>query len=162
MDITWSDLTIPADGIDAAHLLDEWRWLVPKGLEPVVISALGDVFLQDEKGRIFWLDTGWGQLTEVARDFEEFETLLKDEETAVEWFIPQLVGDLMQQGHELGRGQCFGFVVPPVLGGKIALDNFEPIDVNVHVGVLGQIHRQVKDLPPGTPIDQIRLSGPED
>ena len=161
MSLTWSDLTIPPDGIDAEGLLDEWRWLVPKGLEPVVISALGDLFLQDEKGRIFWLDTGWGQLTEVARDFEDFEQQLQDQETAVEWFIPQLVGELMKKGQELGRGQCFGFVVPPVLGGEIALDNFEPIDVSVHVGVLGQIHRQVKDLPPGTPIGKIEITGPE-
>lgn len=161
MKITWSDLTIDPQGLDAASLLDEWRWLVPRHLEPVVISALGDLFLQDQQGRIFWLDTGWGQLTEVARDFEDFEKQLQDHETATEWFIPQLVGDLMAKGKELGQGQCFGFVVPPVLGGEIALDNFEPIDVAVHVGVLGQIHRQVKDLPPGTPIGKIEIGGPE-
>lgn len=45
----------------------------------------------------------------------------------------------------------------PVLGGDESVANLEPTDVSVHFGVLGQIHEQVKDLPPGTEIGEIRL-----
>jgi hypothetical protein len=35
--------------------------------------------------------------------------------------------------------------------------NFEPTDLAVHFGMLGQIHAQIKDLPEGTPIGEIKF-----
>ncbi len=45
-----------------------------------------------------------------------------------------------------------GFKIPPVPGGAITLENIEVIDFVVCVNLAGQLHRQVKDPPPGTPI----------
>jgi hypothetical protein len=33
----------------------------------------------------------------------------------------------------------------------------EPTDVSVHFGILGQIHEQVEDLPPGAEIGEIKF-----
>ena len=33
----------------------------------------------------------------------------------------------------------------------------EPTDLVAHVSLLGQVHRQVRDLPPGTTINEIRI-----
>lgn len=76
---------------------------------------------------------------------------------ANEWFVPQLIGDILTSGKRLAPSECFGYKVPPVLGGEVQPDNFEPTDLQVHFGILGQIHRQVKDLPPGTPIGKIKI-----
>ena len=65
-----------------------------------------------------------------------------------QWFIPQLVGDLIAGGKRLAPGQCYSYKIPPVLEGEIAPANFEPTDLSVHFSVLGQIHRQIKDTPP--------------
>lgn len=157
MRITWKELTVSPDGVDLDGLLDEWRWLADTSYQPVVISALGDLFLRHDDGRIFRLDTGWGRLTEVAASAAEFKQLMVKPENAGEWFVPGLVGDLLAAGKQLGPGQCFGVKVPPVLGGAIEPENFEPVDLVVHFGMLGQIHRQVKQLPPGTPIGEIRF-----
>ena len=157
MRITWNELTVSPDGVDFNDLLSEWRWLVGEEYEPVIISALGDLFLRHEDGRIFWLNAGWGQLTEVAKDPDEFKKLMTQRDNANEWFVPNLVGDLLGSGQTLGPRQCFGFKTPPVLGGEIEPDNFEPTDLSVHFGILGQIHLQVKDLPPGTPIGEIKI-----
>ncbi len=73
---------------------------------------------------------------------------------------PQLVGDILATGKRLQPGQCFGYKVPPVLGGEVEPDNFEPTDLQVHFGILGQIHREVKDLPEGTPISEIKIEPP--
>ena len=78
-------------------------------------------------------------------------------DNANEWFVPNLVGDLLSSGKTLGPRQCFGFKIPPVLGGEIEPDNFEPTGLSVHFGILGQIHLQVKDLPPGTPIGEVKI-----
>lgn len=157
MRITWNELTVSPDGVDLEGLLSEWRWLVDESFQPVVITALGDLFLRHDDGRIFWLDAGSGQLTEVAGSPEEFKQRMVQPENADEWFAPQLVGDILTGGTPLAPGQCFGYKIAPVLGGKFEADNFEPTDLQVHFGILGQIHRQVKDLPPGTPIGEIRI-----
>ena len=157
MRITWNELTISPDGVDFNDLLSEWRWLVGQEYQPVIISALGDLFLRQDDGRIFWLNTGSGELAEVAKDAEEFKNLIVQSDNTDEWFLPNLIGDLLASGKTLGAKECFGYKIPPVLGGKYEPDNFEPTDLSVHFGILGQIHFQIKDLPPGTKIDKIKF-----
>jgi hypothetical protein len=158
MRITWNELTVSPEGVDFDDLLSDWRWLVGEEYRPVVISALGDLFLRHHDGRIFWLNTDWGQLTEVAKSADEFKKLMVQPKFAEEWFIPNLVGDLLSSGKKLGPGDCFSYQVPPALGGEIEPDNFEPTDLSVHFSVLGQIHEQTKDLPEGTPIGEIKIA----
>jgi Domain of unknown function (DUF1851) len=157
MRITWNELTVSPNGIDFDDLLSDWRWLIGEEYQPVVISTLGDLFLRQDDGRIFWLKTGWGQLTEVAVNGEEFKKLMVQPNNAAEWFMPNLVGDLLSSGKRLGPGQCFSYQVPPVLGGEIGPQNFQPTSLSVHFSILGQIHEQVKDLPEGTPIGEIKI-----
>lgn len=158
MRITWDHLLIPAAGVDFQDLLSEWRWLVNAEHRPFLISALGDLFLQHRNGRIYWLNTGSGEFSVVAANIDEFRQKMVKPEFAAEWFLPQLIGDLLTAGLKLGPQQCFGYITPPVLGGAFEVSNFEPTDLSVHFGVTGQIHRQVKDLPPGTPIGKITLA----
>jgi len=40
----------------------------------------------------------------------------------------------------------------------VDLDNVEVIDFVVSLNIAGQIHEQVRDLPPGTPISGITIS----
>jgi peptide chain release factor 1 len=40
------------------------------------------------------------------------------------------------------------------------VENVEPADLEVHLSTTGQIHRQIADLPEGTPIPQIRIDDP--
>jgi hypothetical protein len=155
--ITWAELTVSPVGVDLAGLLSDWQWLVGETYQLMVISVLGDLFLRADDGRMFWLDTGWGRLSEVAANAEDFKQLMVSPRNTNEWFAPNLVGDILTAGQRLGPGECFSYKIPLVLGGKYEPENFEPTDLQVHFSVLGQIHRQVKDLPPGTPIGDIKI-----
>jgi hypothetical protein len=128
-------------------------------MELIVVSSLGDMFLADAEGRVSWLDTGAGQLQQVASSRDEFKRLVQQRENADEWFVPELVGDLMSTGVQLSPGQCWSYKTPPILGGEIEPDNFEPADLSVHFSILGQIHRQVRHLPPGSQISNIKIDG---
>ena len=57
---------------------------------------------------------------------------------------------------ELSEGQCYGFKVPRLLGGKYVRDNVAPTDLTLHYSVLSDVHRQTKDLPDGTKVRVIR------
>src|SRR3990172_11737994 len=101
MRITWNELTVSQDGVDFDDLLSDWRWLVGEEYHAIVISSLGDLFLRHDDGRIFWLNTGWGQLTEVAKNADDFKRLMVQPKNAEEWFIPNLIGDLLSSGKTL-------------------------------------------------------------
>ena len=160
MNVTWKELTVSFQKHCADDLLRDWHWLVGNSMQLLIVSSLGDMFLADAEGRVFWLDTGAGSLQQVAKGAEDFKQLMQQRENAAQWFVPQLVGDLIAAGVLLGAGQCYSYKTPPVLGGQIEPDNFEPTDLSVHFSILGQIHWQVKNLPPGTSIATIKFEKP--
>lgn len=160
MHITWNELTVDFQKHGAENLLEEWRWLLGDSMQLLLVSALGDMFLADDKGHVHWLDAGAGRSEQIADSPEEFKRLMQQRENADQWFVPELVGDLLASGKRLAPGECYSWKKPPGLGGEMEPDNFEPTDLSVHFSILGQIHRQVKDLPPGTRISEIKIKGP--
>lgn len=159
MRITWNELTVGLAQHDAKDLLSEWRWLLGDSMELLLVSSLGDMFLADGDGRVHWLDAGAGMLEPVAESPAQFKELMQQRENANQWFVPQLVGDLLTGGKQLASGECFSYKVPPILGGKLEAANLEPADLSVHFSILGQIHQQVKDLPPGTRLSDVKIEG---
>lgn len=157
MKITWNELAVDLTGNTSEDLLSEWRWLVPDDLQLRMVSTLGDAFLEDSCGKIYWLDVGCAELHCIAKDRAEFDQLRQQPTNANEWFAPQLIGDLLSSGVVLKVGQCFSYNIPPTLNGEFSLENLLPTDISVHFGTLGQIQRQVKPLPVGTVINKVEL-----
>ncbi|WP_394002695.1 T6SS immunity protein Tdi1 domain-containing protein [Luteimonas sp. WGS1318] len=158
MKITWRELAVDLSGQSSDDLMREWRWLVPEALSLRMVSALGDAFLEDASGAIYWLDTGGAELTRIADSRENFDYSRQEPELADRWFAPQLVGDLLSAGHSLGPGQCFSYKTPLTLGGDFKPDNFHASDLIAHFRTLGKIQSQVRDLPLGTLISSVALS----
>lgn len=145
------------DGIAADRLLADWRWLVPTAHTPILMTALGDVFLRDEMGRVHFLDLMCGELKQVAASQEEFDQLCESREQRRSWFVGHLVMELRQLHGELPPGRCYSCKVPLSLGGHFEADNFQPCDLEVHYSVLGQLHQQTRHLPAGTQIGGIKI-----
>lgn len=152
--ITWNELTVRFDTSKSDVLLADWHWLTGNDVELVVVSSLGDLFLRDAQGHILWLDIGAARLTQVAESAEEFKRLMQQTEHTNEWFVPQLIGDLILSGKLLAPGQCYSYKIPPMLSGKMELENFEPADLLVHCSMFGQVGRCIQHLPEGTTINR--------
>jgi hypothetical protein len=157
MRITWNELTVDFQKHGANDLLQDWRWLLGDPMQLLLVSAIGDMFLANPADEVFWLDTGTGQLQKIAASIDQFQQLRQQRENVDQWFIPQLVVDLINSGVRLAPGQCYSYKNPPILGGQTEPSNFQPMDLSVHFSILGQIHQQVKNLPPGTKIKGIKL-----
>ena len=160
MKITWNELIVSPSTPSPEDLLSEWRWLLGHGYQILLISSLGDLFLTDAAGHVHWLDCGAGRLIGIADSLDEFQQLRQEPANAAEWFVPRLVGDIMQGGVRLSPGQCFSYKLPPMLNGRMEPSNFEPADLSVHLSVLGQIALQTKDLPDGTRISGFSTAPP--
>lgn len=148
----WQDYQRDCVGLDADYLLSDWRWLVPNDRRPILLTAFGDWFFERPDGKVEFLDTVGGVLSVVARTTREFSELKARPENQDDWFMHELAALAWDRGLCPDFTQCLGWKVPPVIGGPLEFENLEVTDLVVHQSILGQIHRQAKDLPEGTPI----------
>ena len=147
-----------AGEFDYQPLLEKWAWLLgDKAFLVHSVTAMGDIFLVDNESKVSFLDTIDGVVTPFADSVQEYEEKLQDRHVRKRHLATFVVRDLLDSGHSLRPGECFSPDLPPVLGGKMNRENFSPVDSLFHASVMGQIHRQVKDLPPGTPVTDIQF-----
>ena len=159
MAISIDNLTVNFDHLDQSKILEDWEWLIGTSKFPVLITAVGDVFVKDVRdGSIHFLTVENAEIRPIASDLEEFKSLLTDKAFVFDYFAVEAVAALEDAGVKLEPGQIYSLKVPAVLGGKYQLDNIAPTLILVHFSLTGQIHEQVKDLPPGTKITGFKIN----
>lgn len=136
---------------------EAWRWRLAADAQPLLITALGDVFVRMADGKVLFLDTESGELTPAAASVAEWRELLQRPDNIAQWFRPDFVAELEKQHSPLEAPYVFSPTVPLILGGELTVENYTPSRWDAHLHVLGQIHRQVEDLPDGTPITKIHV-----
>jgi Domain of unknown function (DUF1851) len=138
--------------------LDSWDWIGIGDKHPVFTSPFGDVFLQSPDG--FWfLDTLEATLSRRWASADELKAALGTAEGQDRFLLAGLAVSAERAGIAPTATQVYGFKIAPVLGGEIGVDNIEAIDFVVSINILGQLHRQVRDLPPGTQISRFTVDG---
>lgn len=157
--MTLDDLTVNCQHLDRHTLLSDWHWLIGTTRLPVLVTLAGDAFVQDmDTGEVFFLDTVEGQLEQVAESGGDFQALLGNKDFVVRHFSVGLVVSFLNMNSRPPFGTVLSFKKPPVLGGMFDAKNLEATDVAVHFSVAGQIWKQARVLPPGTPIGKIEIS----
>ena len=147
-------LTIPLSDFDYEKALDTWRWLLPSDFKPFVMTAFGDCILVAPDGRIHMLDLVEGRIKPLAASATEFNHAIdNDPDKRNEWLMERLVIDQADRGIRLNTGQCFGFKIPPVVGGEFDAKNIVPYEIVAYVRFAGDFHEQFKDLPDGSQIE---------
>ena len=140
-----------------ARALEDWSWLIASHeVEPVAASVFGDLFLR-VSGGICFLDMLEGALTLEWSDVAELQSELSTPEGQDRYLMGGLAIGASSAGVAPNAAEVLAFKTPPVLGGPITVDNIEAMDYVVASSIAGQLHRQVKDLPPGTPITGFSL-----
>ena len=140
-----------------SQALDSWDWIGVSGLRPAFASPFGDVFLQSPAG-LWFLDLIEGKLTRQWETSAALKADLNSAEGQDRYLLAGLAFAAESAGIVPSGDQVYGFRVPPMLGGATAVDNIEAADFVVSVNLAGQLHQQIRDLPPGTPIAGLRFS----
>jgi hypothetical protein len=137
--------------------LTDWQWLADlAGKQPIVTSAFGDVFLQGDDG-VWFLDTVEGKLSREWDSPTSLQAQLNTVDGQDRYLMAGLAVAAFDSGLLPDDRQVLSFKVAPVLGGSFELQNIEVSDLMVTLSIAGQIHQQIKDLPPGTPISGIHI-----
>ncbi|GAB2942349.1 hypothetical protein GCM10027048_03650 [Hymenobacter coalescens] len=137
---------------NANELLKAWLWLVDKGITVLFASLFGDLFLRYPDQSVKWLDTGTGDLTQLAANTEEFYSVLQYPENHDYWLLPDLVQDAAQAGLILGPAEVYSFTLLPLLGGEYKPNNLYPTELQTHLDLTGTLHEQLSGLPDGTEV----------
>lgn len=149
-------LTISSSEADFDMLLNRsWSWFLGKPFQPLLMTAFGDWFLADDKGAVFLLDLLDGGLTQIAGSAIEFQRLLETEEKQDDWLLPGFIEAMIVAGRPRPRGKCYAYQVHPAIGGQLASSNLILLDIGVWQLICGQIHQQLRLLPPGSTVKQM-------
>jgi len=146
------DYLIDQNGKDWSELLSDWSSVLPSSFTIWLVNRFGDVFIVFEDGSIHMLDVGIGAIKRVVDDRDHFTALLDIGDNANNWLMIPLVDKCVAAGLYLGNDQCYGYKVPPILGGDYSVENSFPLGLSEHFSFLADIHRQTKSLPDGTRI----------
>ena len=136
--------------------LESWEWIGIGNRTPVLSSLFGDLFLQDHDGYWF-LDTIEGSLTHVWADRDELQAALDADEGQDRFLLGGLAMAAEHRGVVLAPNEVYDLVPPPVLGGPFDPANVTATDFVVAVNIAGQLHDQLRDVPPGTKISGFSL-----
>lgn len=141
-----------------SDVLDEWTWLVGKGMRPIVVTACGDVFIEHSiDATIYFLDTSRAEVSEVCRSMDILEAMLTDLIFIARYLHPERIDMLRRAGLKLSEHQVYSFRKPLSLGGEIILENIDITDINVHFSVAGQVERQLVVVSDGVRVDSVNV-----
>ncbi|WP_299193344.1 T6SS immunity protein Tdi1 domain-containing protein [uncultured Erythrobacter sp.] len=143
---------------DILRALDGWRWLPLSGLTAIAVSAFGEVFFRDVVGVIHQIDTIDGKLSKAANSLAELTVRLQEVEARDSMLFEALVIGARNRGLILESGECYDFRIAPVFGGTMNVAEMHKLSFVVKLHIAGQLHEQVRGLPPGTPISEITIS----
>lgn len=141
---------------DYAGALESWAFLGIAGSTPLLTSQFGDVFLARGDG-VYLLDVVAGTLTREWDDVDAMADALETPAGQERYLRRALVADAYRAGKVPDETQVYDFTLLPVLGGELAVGNLKPTDFVVTVNLDGQVHEQVRDLPPGTKLNGVSL-----
>ena len=142
---------------DLRRGFESWAWLGPPKVPPLFVSAFGDAFFE-RSGRVLMLDTLEGKLVPVARSIGELRRKLDETEAQDSLLSSVWIQAAQRRGIVLEPGECYDWKVAPALGGPISADAIVKLSFVVKVNVAGQLHGQIKGLPPGTKINRVTIS----
>jgi hypothetical protein len=130
----------------------EWRWVLPVIDAILAVNSMGNVILRDEN-QCHWRICPEELSAEIfAETPEELEAAYADAERKADWQMSALVSALVQEYGELELGECFGLVIPAVLGGEYSTDNIRRRDLYEYLRFAGDLANQTKDLQDGATV----------
>ncbi|MBB5868511.1 hypothetical protein F4553_001890 [Allocatelliglobosispora scoriae] len=139
-----------------ARALDSWTFLDLTGKTPLFTNLFGDVFLQSADG-CWFLDTVEGSLGMLWDRPAALAAELGTPAGENRYLAGPLAQAAADRGLILGPGQVYTFLPPPIFTGRVSVGAIEVYDFVLAVNITGQLHRQIRDLPPGADIGGVVL-----
>jgi hypothetical protein len=135
---------------DVEKALRDWGFLHADLGKPILMSAVGDVFLESVTGEVSRLDAGAGSLSFIAGSRAEFDAAASNSANLEKWFLQSVVAELRAEVVLLGHNQCYGFTILPMFSeGSYGAANRSVVNAMEHIRFTADIVRQTQSLGDG-------------
>lgn len=136
------DYLIPQFDFDWSLALADWTPPLPEQFSLWLINRLGEIIAVSTTQSVVYLNIGTGTCETIAPSREAFASMLEDPRNADRFLRIQLTDACRRAGLTLAKGQCYGFKVPPTLGGEYRVENLQPTHLAMHYSYQAYICRQ--------------------
>lgn len=129
-----------------------WGWA---GIEPAQVTAIspfGHLVLRDRQGAFWYLDLELRTLDRIAEDETGLFAHMGDPEVREMWQADALVTRAKDKLGAAPEGHCYSLSIPALLEGNYASDDFWLPPVTELIACMGDIERQIRNLPDGSNI----------
>gem|GEM_PF-585454 len=127
----------------------EWSWILPTIDAVVAVNSMGNVMLRDEEQNHWRICPEELSAKIFAKTPDELQAAYADPGRKADWQMSPLVSELVEQFGEPEVGECFGLVIPAVLGGEYSVSNIRRRDLYEYLRYAGDVANQTKDLKDG-------------
>lgn len=146
------DYLIDQKGQDWSTLLAPWHDKLPRTFTLWMVNRFGDLFIVLDDSSVWTLRLDEGKLERRTDSRDHFCELIDQNDNANDWLLIPLVDELVAAGVTLGPGECYGFAVPPVIGGEYKLKNIRRKELKEYYAFLADFYQQIDDVPEGSQI----------
>lgn len=132
----------------ASEMLSFWSWLLPGCMSPIITTNFGDWFLADAQSNLFFLDLLDGTVNPLEATIGDlkmanFAERFKDQ-LSIDW-----TEVCLSKGMHLEPDCCYGWKVPPIMGGSLSSSNIQTFGLRVYQSLSAQLHQQLRSFPEG-------------
>src|SRR5260370_25533592 len=126
-------------------MLSGWSEILPASFTVWLVNRFGDVVAVLDDGSVHLLDIGIGTFQHLAGNRKRFAELMNISKNANNWLAIPLVDRCVAAGLLVSPGRCYGYKIPPLLGGAYSVENVTTVDLAENYAVLAEIWRRAKD-----------------
>jgi Domain of unknown function (DUF1851) len=116
--LAWDDLLIEViEPREWMKWFGLWSWAINGRVAPAFLNKFGSLFLRRADGQVEMLDVFSGTVAHLADRYEDFVTLVNQQEWQQTYLLSESVNSLHEAGKVPGPGQCYALAPHPALGG---------------------------------------------
>ena len=132
---------------DIERALRLWPELAGRRIRPLLVFALGDIYVETDDGDVLLVDVVGLECTGVADSASHLEQLFSNPSWATERLVTELLLLAEERGITRAQHQVFAIAPHPLLSGRLAVENLVAMDLHVWHHICAQLRGAQQALP---------------
>lgn len=137
--------TVPFKTSEIPVLYSDWDWLIDQKYlnNPWLMTTFGDLFFEDAKGGIHFIDTLEGAIIPFAPNKQSAEAQLQAPDIQKRFLMSDTVELLKERSLTLNNDELYIYVPHPLVVGAVNIDSIQVMSAKVVISLCGQLLRQI-------------------
>lgn len=142
----------------AERYLSWWHWKTGEDVRPVAVTTFGDWLFERGDGSVHHLSILDGSVEQVCSKRRQLDDALRGEDARDRFLSETFAIRAWRAGMTLKAGECYSYIVPPVIGGSFEQENVRPFALAGYQLIMYQLTQLVRGVPEGTETNRLEMT----